>query len=107
MAIVGDVPYNATISCVYPLSGQYCILQRWNYYTLLAFAIFAQNHNWLLSAALGTIVTYAGVTVIHAFVLAITASRRTMVVDLDIVGCFIILGVTNTLLWPLLHFNRT
>src|SRR5215469_752988 len=105
MANVGDVSYNAT--CVYPLSGQYCILQRSNYYALLVFAIFAQNHNWLLSAALGTVVTYAGVTAIHTFVLAITASRRTMVVDLDIVGCLIILFITNSVIWPLLHFNRT
>jgi len=106
MASVGNISYNATISCVYPLSGQYCILQRWNYYVLLAFAIFVQNHKWLLSAALGTIVTYVGVTVMHSFILAIIAPRRAMVIDLDIVGCFIILVITNVVLWPLLHFNQ-
>ena len=104
MANASDASYNATISCVYPLSGQYGVLQRWKYYSLLALAVFTQNHKWLLGAILGTVVPYVGVTAVHAFALIMTASERTMVIDLDIVGSFFVLAIVNVVLWPLKVF---
>jgi hypothetical protein len=99
--------YNATITCVYPLSDQYALLPRWNYYILLLFALTFQRREWLIHAALGTIITYAGVTSIHAFILLIlTLKSPTPIVDLDAIGCVLILGLTNFVIPPLLHFNH-
>jgi hypothetical protein len=101
--------YNATISCVYPLSDQYALLPRWNYYVLLLFALTFQRQTQLIHAALGTIIAYASVTCIHAFVLLILTLKNpnTTVIDLDIMGTLLVLGITNYIIWPLLHFNRT
>jgi hypothetical protein len=101
--------FNATISCVYPLSDQYALLPRWNYYILILFTLTFQRQTQLIHAALGTIITYAGVTCIHAFVLVVLTFKNpnTAVVDLDILGVLLILTVTIYVIWPLLHFNRT
>jgi hypothetical protein len=102
-----NTSYNATLSCIYPLSDQYALLPCWNYFALLLFTITFQRQKLLIQAALGSIITYAGVTTIHAFILLIlTYTNPSGVVDLDIFGTFLILDVTTLVIWPLLHFNR-
>ncbi|KDQ57154.1 hypothetical protein JAAARDRAFT_194329 [Jaapia argillacea MUCL 33604] len=106
--------YNSTadvgkVVCIYPLSGQYAILQRINYYLLLIFAVVAHRQTWIVTGAFAAVMTYAGTTAVHAFVLAcITAPRRHRAVfDLDIVGVWCILVPTLFALAPMVDWTAT
>jgi hypothetical protein len=63
--------YNATldegrVQYVYPISGQYALLQRALYYGLLAFSIVSRKTPWLVAGALGAAMTYAASAAVHA-----------------------------------------
>src|ERR1700727_1025453 len=58
------------VICVYPVSGQYGLLQRVNYYFLLLAAVLAHSKEWLVGGAFAAVMTYAGVAAVHAIVLA-------------------------------------
>ena len=55
------------VSCIYPLSGQYDVLNRMLFYTLLFFSLAFRHHDWLVATALGTAMTYSAVSAIHVF----------------------------------------
>ena len=55
--------------CAYPISGQYGFLNRLLFYLLMIFALLVRKHTWLVSAALGTAMTYAASAAVHAFAL--------------------------------------
>ena len=102
--------YNATadqnnVVCVYPLSGQYEALQRFLYYALLLFAVFARNQVWLVSGALASALTYSGTAAIHAIVLA-TVSRNSLL-DLDSFGTWAILSAGCLVMLPFAEFSST
>ena len=77
----------AKVTCVYPISGQYGLMARVLYYSLLIFAVLARRQVWLVAGALGTALTFSGSAAIHAIVLS--ATRRKHLLDLD---CFGYLG---------------
>lgn len=88
--------YDATldkgrIECVYPISGQYALLQRVLYYSLLLFSIVSRKTPWLVAGALGAAMTYAGSAAVHATILA--GISRDSLLDLDCLGIFAIVSV--------------
>lgn len=63
--------FSYSVICTYPISGQYGFLARLSYYLLLIFALILRKHLWLSTAALGTAMTYAATTCVHAFSLLV------------------------------------
>ena len=57
--------------CVYPISGQYGFLNRLLFYLLVLFALIARKRTWLAAAALGTAMTYAASSAVHAIALVV------------------------------------
>ena len=55
--------------CTYAISGQYGFLNRLLFYLLMIFALVVRKHLWIVSAALGTAMTYAASAAVHAFAL--------------------------------------
>ncbi|KAL2848198.1 hypothetical protein BJX68DRAFT_267645 [Aspergillus pseudodeflectus] len=88
--------YNATsdagqVECIYPISGQYALLQRILYYALLAFSVVSQGSPWLVAGALGTAMTFAASAALHATILAGTSDNSLL--DLDCLGTFALVSV--------------
>ncbi|KAF7173269.1 hypothetical protein CNMCM5623_005496 [Aspergillus felis] len=98
--------YNATldegrVECVYPISGQYALLQRVLYYGLLLFAIVSRKTPWLVAGALGAAMTYAGSAAAHATILA--GISRNSLLDLDCLGIFAIVSVGSLVVTVFFH----
>ncbi|KAJ0419146.1 hypothetical protein BJY00DRAFT_286379 [Aspergillus carlsbadensis] len=92
----GYLFYNATtdagqIDCIYPVSGQYALLQRLLYYALLLFSVISQKSPWLVAGALGTAMTFAASAALHAVILA--GVSHDSLLDLDCLGTFAIVSV--------------
>ncbi|KAF7115505.1 hypothetical protein CNMCM5793_002463 [Aspergillus hiratsukae] len=98
--------YNATldqgrIECVYPISGQYALLQRVLYYTLLLFSIVSRKSPWLVAGALSAAMTYAGSAAVHATILA--GISRNSLLDLDCLGIFAVVSVGSLVVTVFFH----
>jgi hypothetical protein len=98
--------YNATldegrVECVYPISGQYALLQRVLYYGLLLFSIVSRKTPWLVAGALGAAMTYAGSAAVHATILA--GISRNSLLDLDCLGIFAIVSVGSLVVTVFFH----
>ncbi|PKX88955.1 uncharacterized protein P174DRAFT_379444 [Aspergillus novofumigatus IBT 16806] len=98
--------YNATlgegrIECVYPISGQYALLQRVLYYGLLLFSIVSRKTPWLVAGALGAAMTYAASAAVHATILA--GISRDSLLDLDCLGIFAIVSVGSLVVTVFFH----
>lgn len=97
------------ILCIYPLSGQYALLQRLLFYALLLFGAFGRREKWLRAGAIATVMLYSSSAAIHTLILLplATASSTGAVLDLDIYGTF---GITSTAVLfslPLLSWSST
>jgi hypothetical protein len=98
--------YNATldegrVQYVYPISGQYALLQRALYYGLLAFSIVSRKTPWLVAGALGAAMTYAASAAVHATILA--GISRNSLLDLDCLGTFAIVSVGSLVVTVFFH----
>ncbi|GIK07570.1 hypothetical protein Aspvir_003236 [Aspergillus viridinutans] len=98
--------YNATldegrIECIYPINGQYALLQRVLYYGLLLFSIVSRKTPWLVAGALGAAMTYAGSAAVHATILA--GISRNSLLDLDCLGIFAIVSVGSLVVTVFFH----
>ncbi|KAM0100276.1 hypothetical protein ACP6JE_005097 [Aspergillus fumigatus] len=98
--------YDATldkgrIECVYPISGQYALLHRVLYYSLLLFSIVSGKTPWLVAGALGAAMTYAGSAAVHATILA--GISRDSLLDLDCLGIFAIVSVGSLVVTVFFH----
>ncbi|RHZ50661.1 uncharacterized protein CDV56_103324 [Aspergillus thermomutatus] len=101
--------YNATLDegrmeCVYPISGQYALLQRVLYYALLLFSIISRKTPWLVAGALGAAMTYAGSAAVHAAILAGTSHNSLL--DLDSLGIFAIVTVGSLVVTVFFHWSE-
>ena len=63
------------IWCTFPVSSQYQKLVRLTCYLLLAFTVLIRNYTWLAAGAAASVMTYSGVTAIHAIVFFATQNR--------------------------------
>jgi hypothetical protein len=98
--------YDATldegrVECVYPISGQYALLQRLLYYGLLLFSIVSRKTPWLVAGALGAAMTYAGSAAVHATILA--GISRNSLLDLDCLGIFAVVSVGSLVVTVFFH----
>ena len=96
------------VICVYPLSGQYALLQRYLYYALLVFSIVNHRHTWLVGGALATVIFSSTAAAIHLCILALSsASRTTSSFDLDSVGAWSIVSVAALVGPPMISGSWT
>ena len=65
------------VQCSYPISGGYGPTPRYIFYTLALFAILKRRSAWVVTAALGSVMTYSATAAVHAVVLV--AIRTKMV----------------------------
>jgi hypothetical protein len=98
--------YNATldegrVECIYPISGQYALLQRVLYYGLLLFSIVSRKTPWLVVGALGAAMTYAASGAVHATILA--GISRNSLLDLDCLGIDAIVSVGSLVVTVFFH----
>ncbi|KAH6676453.1 hypothetical protein B0J14DRAFT_698504 [Halenospora varia] len=63
------------IDCHYPVSGAYERMPRYLYYGLVLLALFYRNRAFVVDIALGSVMTFSGVSSIHAVMLAATRFR--------------------------------
>ena len=56
-ALLNERMYRTQIYCIYPMSGQYDVLPRMLFYTLIIASLLFRRHNWLATAALGSAMT--------------------------------------------------
>ncbi|KAF8244135.1 hypothetical protein K440DRAFT_610574 [Wilcoxina mikolae CBS 423.85] len=92
-----------TITCIYPISGQYGLLPRIFFYITLFLCIFARNE-WLVAACLLSVMTYTGTGAIHAFVLA---KQNHAVLDLDARVLLPLLAAALLCFSPILQWSGT
>ncbi|KAG8526154.1 uncharacterized protein KY384_000147 [Bacidia gigantensis] len=113
--------FSFEVLCSYPISGQYGFLGRLSFYLLLIFALVLRRHLYLSTAALGTAMTYAATTVVHAFSLLVRyhyqlpdfdETATTWVKkgpryygDVDMVPMLPILATAAVMLTPILNFS--
>lgn len=95
---------DAEVLLLYGLSGQYAPLQRYLYYIIIVIALIGKDH-WLTVGALASAMVYAGISSVHALVLA-CLPRRTLL-DLDALGTFQITGIALIVTPWLLIWSRT
>ncbi|KAI9802087.1 MAG: hypothetical protein M1833_002008 [Piccolia ochrophora] len=119
-AILKDDGYTFDVLCVYPLNGQYGVLPRTLYYSLLAFALIFRSHKWITAGCLAAAFTYSGTAAIHAFSLSVRYDYKpysgsvhdpTMPAnelgDLDMNAIWLILSSGCIMLTPLLNWSTT
>jgi hypothetical protein len=92
----GGQNYNATydakrIICVYPLSGQYSLLNRLLYYALIIVAVFGHSHLWLVTGPLAYVMTYSSTAAVHAVIMA--GVSKNGLFDIDALGAWAVISV--------------
>ena len=94
------------VICAFPISGQYCFLQRLLLYLLLIFSIFGQSQEWLIRGSLAAAMTYSSSASVHAIVLAAISQKNTLF-DLDVLGIYCVTSSSIIALGPTLDwFDR-
>ena len=108
-------------ACAYPISGQYDFLARLLFYVLLIASLVLRHHLWLSTAALGTAMTYGGVSALHALALIarfgysddqlgpdtpLTDAIK-KAGDVDLAGIYPVLAAGCLMLTPILNFSKT
>ena len=76
------------IQCSYPISGSYGPTPRYLYYTLVLFALLKRRSAWIVTAALGSVMTYSATAAIHAVVLV---SIQKKLIPRDIANWMVVL----------------
>lgn len=94
----------ATIICVFPLSGPYGLLQRVLFYILLTFAVVVHRSEWLIRSSLAAAMTYSASASIHAIVLAAISNHHQRILDLDIIGIYCVVSSSIIILGPMLDW---
>lgn len=76
------------IQCSYPISGSYGPTPRYLFYVLVLIALHKRKTAWIVTAALGSVMTYSATAAIHALVLV---SIRTKLIPSDIADWMVVL----------------
>ncbi|OBT77577.1 hypothetical protein VF21_04549 [Pseudogymnoascus sp. 05NY08] len=105
----GALSYNATydansILCVYPLSGQYSLLNRLLYYALTVFAVVGHSHPWLVTGPLAYIMTYSSTAAVHALIMAVVSENGLL--DIDVLGTWAIISIGCLAVLPIFTTSR-
>ena len=75
------------IQCSYPISGSYGPTPRYLFYVLVLLALHKRRSAWIVTAALGSVMTYSATAAIHALVLV---SIRTKLIPSDIADWMVV-----------------
>lgn len=84
------------VECSYPISGGYGPTPRYIFYSLALFALCMRKRAWVITAALGSVMTYSSTAAVHAIVLV---TLRTKLVSQQLVRedmVVLINGTSNT-----------
>jgi hypothetical protein len=105
----GALAYNATydanrILCVYPLSGQYSLLNRLLYYALIVFAVVGHSHPWLVTGPLAYIMTYSSTAAVHALIMAVVSENGLL--DIDVLGTWAIISIGCLAVLPIFTTSK-
>jgi hypothetical protein len=105
----GALAYNATydanrILCVYPLSGQYSLLNRLLYYALIVFAVVGHSHPWLVTGPLAYIMTYSSTAAVHALIMAVVSEKGLL--DIDVLGTWAIISIGCLAVLPIFTTSK-
>ncbi|KFY04792.1 hypothetical protein V491_09261 [Pseudogymnoascus sp. VKM F-3775] len=105
----GALEYNATydsnrILCVYPLSGQYSLLNRLLYYALIVFAVVGHSHPWLITGPLAYIMTYSSTAAVHALIMAVVSENSLL--DIDVLGTWAIISIGCLAVLPIFTTSK-
>lgn len=105
----GALAYNATydanrILCVYPLSGQYSLLNRLLYYALIVFAVVGHSHPWLVTGPLAYIMTYSSTAAVHALIMAVVSEKSLL--DIDVLGTWAIISIGCLAVLPIFTTSK-
>ncbi|KAL8904285.1 MAG: hypothetical protein Q9207_003381 [Kuettlingeria erythrocarpa] len=92
--------------CVYPISGPYGYLQRFLFYSLLAFAVTAYRQEWLVRGSVAAAMTYSASACVHAVLLAAVSTKTNRPLDLDVFGVYIIISSAIIVLGPMLDWCK-
>lgn len=92
--------------CLYPISGPYGYLQRFLFYSLLAFAVIAHRWEWLVRGSVAAAMTYSATACIHAILLAAVSTPTNRPLDLDIFGVYCIISSSLIVLGPMLDWCK-
>ncbi|KAL8925276.1 MAG: hypothetical protein Q9208_003566 [Pyrenodesmia sp. 3 TL-2023] len=93
-------------TCVYPISGPYGYLQRFLFYSLLAFAVIAHRWEWLVRGSVAAAMTYSATACIHAILLAAVSAPTSRSLDLDVFGVYCIISSSLIVLGPMLDWCK-
>ncbi|KAG6995705.1 hypothetical protein G7Y79_00043g079890 [Physcia stellaris] len=63
------------VQCSYPISGGYGPTPRYLFYILALFAILKRKSAWVVTAALGSVMTYSATAAVHAVVLVVVRTK--------------------------------
>lgn len=91
---------------MYPISGPYGYLQRFLFYSLLAFAVTAYRQEWLVRGSVAAAMTYSASACVHAILLAAVSTKTNRPLDLDVFGIYIIISSAIIVLGPMLDWCK-
>ena len=93
------------VSCVYPISGQFDLLNRILLYILLLFGFSWRRSIWLVNGATAYVTASTGTAAIHA--VAVAAVSRHHQMDLDAFGVLAIILPSLWIALPLFRLSKT
>ncbi len=105
LAFRAQMTDESAMVCTYPISGQYGLLPRLQFYLLAIFGISYRHRKWLVAGALASTLTSAGSAAIHAIILAFFRDKTA--VDLDIIPCGVILAQSILIALPLHRYSQS
>lgn len=75
--VIEDNPLFDTqwVQCFYQISGGYGPTPRYLFYALILFAVITRRNAWIVTAALGSVMTYSATAAVHAVVLVTLRTR--------------------------------
>ena len=95
------------MTCVYAVSGQYGLLARVLYYTLLIFTVFTHRYIWLVAGAAASAMTFSGSAAIHAIILVALPRSSAAAIDLDVFGAYAASATGLIFVIPMMTFSKT
>lgn len=97
-----DIFYGQIGICIFPTSGQFCLLNRLLFYALLFFGLVVYNHKWLAAGAITAALNYSAIAAAYAVFIA---GRKKG--DTDTTAVFYILLSSVFFANPLVQWSHT
>ena len=101
--------FHYAAECVLPISGIYCPLNRWLFFVEVFFGLLclSLSYEWLSVISIAAALNYTAVAAIHAIILVIVGSQRTIYYTYDLQALYEILGTSVLLAHPLQLWSQT